>query len=123
MTFSGLELSAIVKLGLLMSMADGKVEDNEQKVIILELLKFGMNENQAKAALVAADAMEFSDAAVIVKNMTSQEKRHVVSFLGAVISADGKIADSEVKMCTLVTLLCGLPEISAGEAIVNWLAD
>lgn len=123
MTFSGLELSAIVKLGLLMSMADGKVEDNEQKVIILELLKFGMNENQAKAALVAADAMEFSDAAVIVKNMTSQEKKHVVSFLGAVISADGKIADSEVKMCTLVTLLCGLPEISAGEAIVNWLAD
>jgi uncharacterized tellurite resistance protein B-like protein len=123
MTFTGLELSAIVKLGLLMSMADGKVDDTEQHVIILELLKFGMTENQAKAALIAANAMEFTDAAATVKNMTSTEKKHVVSFLGALIAADGKIADEEVKLCTLVSLLCGLPEISAGEAIVNWLAD
>jgi hypothetical protein len=55
--------------------------------------------------------------------MTSTEKKHVVSFLGALIAADGKIADEEVNLCTLVSLLCGLPEISAGEAIVNWLAD
>ena len=123
MTFTGLELSAIVKLGLLMSMADGKVDDTEQHVIILELLKFGMTENQAKAALIAANAMEFTDAAATVKNMTSTEKKHVVSFLGALIAADGKIADEEVKLCTHVSLLCGLPEISAGEAIVNWLAD
>lgn len=123
MTFSGLELSAIAKLGMLMSLADGKVADNESKVIILELLKFGMNETQAKAALVAADAMEFTTAAAIVKEMTASEKKHVVSFLGAVISADGKIADSEVKMCTLISVLCGLPEITAVDAIVNWMAD
>ena len=123
MTFSGLELSAIVKLGMLMSLADGKVDDNESKVVTLELLKFGMNESQAKAAVLAADAMEFPAAAGIVRAMTAAEKKHVVSFLGAVISADGKIADSEVKLCTLISLLCDLPEISAGEAIVNWLAD
>ena len=123
MVFSGLELSAIAKLGMLMSLADGKVDDIESKVILLELLKFGMNESQAKAAVIAADAMEFTTAAGIVKDMTASEKKHVVSFLGAVISADGKIDDKEVKMCTLVSLLCGLPEISAGEAIVNWLAD
>lgn len=82
-----------------------------------------MTENQAKTALIAANAMEFTDAAATIKKMTSTEKKHVVSFLGTLIAADGKIADEKVKLCTLVSLLCGLPEISAGEAIVNWLAD
>lgn len=123
MTFSGLELSAIVKLGMLMSLADGKVDNNESKVVTLELLKFGLNQNQAKSTVLAADAMDFTQAVAIVKNMTSSEKKHVVSFLGAVISADGKIAESEVKMCTMLSILCGLPEITAVDAITNWMTE
>ena len=36
------------------------------------------------------------------------------------MAADGEIADSEVKLWSLITMLCGLPEMSLGEALSFW---
>ena len=121
MTFNGVELAAIVKLGKLMSAADGNVHENELAVIALELTKFGVEGNATDSILLASDALEFSDVIPVVKNMTADEKLHVVSFLGAIIAADGKITESEKKICTLVSMLCNLPEITAAQAISNFM--
>ena len=121
MTFNGVELAAIVKLGKLMSAADGHMHENELAVIALELTQFGVSDS-ADGILAASDALEFSDVIPVVKNMTSDEKTHVVSFLGAIIAADGKITESERKICTLVSLLCDLPTITAGDAVRNFVS-
>ena len=122
MTFNGVELAAIVKLGKLMSAADGHVHENELAVIALELSQFGVSNSATDSILAASDALEFSDVIPVVKNMTADEKTHVVSFLGAVIAADGKITESERKICTLISMLCDLPTITAGDAVRNFVS-
>lgn len=123
MAFNGVKLAAIVKLGKLMSAADGHMHKNELAVIALELTQFGVSDSATDVILAASDALEFSDVIPVVKNMTSDEKTHVVSFLGTIIAADGKITESERKICTLVSLLCDLPTITAGDPVRNFFLD
>ena len=121
MTFNGLELAALAKLGKLMAAADGKIHDNELAVMALEMANFGVSENALKDILLAADALDFSDVIPVVKHMTADEKKHAVSYLGAIMAADGQISESEKKICTLISLLCDLPPMTAGEAITRFM--
>lgn len=123
MVFNGKQLASIVKLGVLMSEADGRVDNNEVAVIALELTKFGLSKDECKGIMMAASNLDFSDTIPVVKGMSAEEKKHVVSFLGSIIAADGEITDEEKRICTLVSLLCGLPEITAVEAVTNFLAE
>ena len=51
MQFSGLELSAIVKLAVAVAASDGNVAEQEKAALSLELLKFGLDEKAAKSLI------------------------------------------------------------------------
>lgn len=74
MEYKGIELSAIVKLANAMVTADGKVANEEIAAMIIELAKFGVDENAAKAIIAAADAMEYGHAVAVVAAMNLEQK-------------------------------------------------
>ena len=121
MTFNGLELAALAKLGKLMAAADGIIHENELKVMALEMAHFGVSESALKDILLAADALDFSDVIPVVKHMKKKKKKHAVAYLGAIMAADGNISESEKKICTLISMLCDLPPMTAGEAITRFM--
>jgi len=120
MQFSGLELSAIVKIAVAVAASDGNVAEQEKTAISLELLKFGLDEKAASTLLTGAQAIEFKDALTIISVMDSTQKKYVAAFLAVIIAADGKILDAEVRVWSLVSALCGLPNMTIGEGVQFW---
>lgn len=120
MTFNGAELAAMVKLALAMAQADGYVSDEEKLAIALDLTKFGVKNDSTKAILAAAAVIEASDALKLVSQMGYEQKKYVTGYLAVIMAADGKVADSEMKMWRLVSALCNLPTMSVGEALTFW---
>lgn len=57
--FSGKELAAIIKLALSMIMADGKVDEKEKASLALEMVRFGIKEEQLAGLVVVAQTMDF----------------------------------------------------------------
>lgn len=120
MQFSGLELSAIVKIAVAVAASDGNVAEQEKTAISLELLKFGLDEKAANTLLTGAQAIEFKDALTIISVMDSTQKKYVAAFLAVIIAADGEILDAEVRVWSLVSALCGLPNMTIGEGVQFW---
>jgi uncharacterized membrane protein YebE (DUF533 family) len=77
MQFSGLELSAIVKLAVAIAASDGNVAEQEKAAISLELLKFGVDENSVNTLVLGAQAIEYKDALTIVTLMNDTQKNAV----------------------------------------------
>lgn len=117
MVFTNEELSAILRLAHAMANADGKITKEETGMIFLELHRFGVDQAKAKLLAEIGDKMSYAEACQIVSRMTTQEKRYVTAYLGTLICADGDINDSELKLWSLITALCDLPQMSIGEAI------
>lgn len=117
MTFTNEELSAIYRLAQAMAQADGKVAKEEIAIIILELQRFGVDQNKAKIIIEMSEKMSYSEACQIVSRMIPSEKRYVTAYLGALICADGNIDDSEMKLWSLITAICDLPEMNIFEAL------
>ena len=120
MQFSGLELSAIVKLAVAVAASDGNVAEQETAALSLELLKFGIDENAAKKLIEGAKIIEFKDALTIISLMDNAQKKYVTAFLAVIIAADGKIEDAEIRVWSLVSAICGLPEMTIGEGVKFW---
>ena len=120
MQFSGLELSAIVKLAVAVAASDGNVAEQETAALSLELLKFGIDENAAKNLIEGAKIIEFKDALTIISLMDNAQKKYVTAFLAVIIAADGKIEDAEIRVWSLVSAICGLPEMTIGEGVKFW---
>ena len=120
MKYTGIELSAIVKLANAMVMADGKVANEEIAAMSIELAKFGVDENAAKSIIGAADAMEYGHAVAVVAAMNLEQKKYVTGYLATIMAADGEIADSEVTLWRLISTLANLPAMNIGEAITFW---
>ncbi len=117
MFFTQKELTAIVKVAFAMANADGRVTIEEQTMIALELVRFDVQQEQLEKILKDAGSMTGSEANVIISSMTAQEKKYVTAFLGIIICSDGKIEDSELKMWSLISLLCDLPTMTLSDAI------
>lgn len=117
MIFSDLELSAILRLAHAMANADGKITEAETAMIIIELNRFGVDQVKAQKLAEIGDKMGYPEACQIVSRMTSEEKKYVTAYLGAMICIDGDIDESETKLWSLITVLCDLPEMSIGEAL------
>ena len=62
MTLNGKQLAALVKMGVAMAMADGKVEEVEKVAIAFELVKFGVTSNDAAIIINNSQQMDASDA-------------------------------------------------------------
>ena len=115
MQFSGLELSAIVKLAVAIAASDGNVAEQEKAAISLELLKFGVDENSVNTLVLGAQAIEYKDALTIVTLMNDTQKKYVAAFLAVIIAAE-----AEVRVWSLISVLCGLPNMTIGEGIQFW---
>lgn len=120
MKYTGIELSAIVKLANAMVMADGKVANEEFAAMCIELAKFGVDENAAKSIIGAADAMEYGHAVAVVAAMNLEQKKYVTGYLAFIMAADGEIAATEVSMWQLLSTLAQLPTMTVAEALQFW---
>ena len=120
MKYTGIELSAIVKLANAMIMADGKVANEEIAAMSIELAKFGVDENAAKSIIGAADAMEYGHAVAVVAAMNLEQKKYVTGYLAFIMAADGAIAATEVSMWQLLSTLAQLPTMTVAEALLFW---
>lgn len=120
MKYTGIELSAIVKLANAMIMADGKVANEEIAAMSIELAKFGVDENAAKSIIGAADAMEYGHAVAVVAAMNLEQKKYATGYLAFIMAADGEIAATEVSMWQLLSTLAQLPTMTVAEALLFW---
>lgn len=109
------ELTAIFRIALSMVLADGKVTELEMGGLRSELNRFGIRGNQIDKLLADAKAMPASNAISIISMLTSEEKRYVTAFLGALMAIDG-VDPAEMQLWVLTSDLCGLPTMSINEA-------
>jgi len=97
--------------------ADGVVDKRELSVIALELTRFGVTREEAEDIVRAADSFEVSDIVPTIKAMDAASKRYVGAYLATIMASDGEVVEAEVKMWNIVSLLCGIPDMSITEAI------
>lgn len=115
--FSGKELAAIIKLALSMIMADGKVDEKEKASLALEMVRFGIKEEQLAGLVVVAQTMDAAEAISIISRLAQSEKKYVAAFLGALMAIDGDINDTEMKLWQLTSTLCNLPTMNITQAL------
>ena len=90
--------------------ADGKLAIDEIVAAKTWFDVVGFSESDIKS-----DCLESSQALAVVSNLTYDEKRVVASILITIMIADGNIDDKEQVLINLITSLCNLPEMSAGD--------
>ena len=120
MKYTGLELSAIVKLATAMILADGKIEESEQTALTMEMLKFGIKQDDLKSILATTQTLDYSYAIAIVSAMDVEQKKYVTGFLAFIMTSDGDIASSEIETWRLISTLAQLPTMTVLEALDFW---
>jgi uncharacterized membrane protein YebE (DUF533 family) len=118
MKFNNEQVAALVRVGLAMAQADGHVETVEQLPILTLLAS---SESNDKIALSEkAEAMEAPEAITILAAMTYEQKKFATGYLASIMAIDGEIADVEVKLWQLISMLAGFPTMNVDEAIAFW---
>ena len=123
MEFNKVEMTAILSMANAMIMADGKVEDEETRVISREMVKFGVPLEDFKEIYLKGIEMEPIYATEIVSKMSSEQKNYVAAFLGTIMAVDGDIDDKEMALWRLISQVCGLPAMSVKDAIFYMAAN
>ena len=119
MQFSGRELTAILKMANAMVMADGRVDENEIKVMTTELLRFGVPQDHVEKLLQGANLMDGTEALAILANLDDERKKYVSSYLGTIMISDGDIDEKEMALWRLISTLCGFPTMNVVDAVNN----
>lgn len=119
MQFNGRELQAILKMANAMVMADGRVDENEVRVMTTELLRFGVPIDHVEKLLQGANVMSNSDALAILVSLDDERKKYVSSYLGTIMVSDGDIDEKEMALWQLISTLCGFPTMSIKDAVNN----
>ena len=117
LSFSNVEMAAIIKTAMAMATADGKVEDNEKAMIAIEAARFNLGSDKFESLLKLSTSMSATDSLAMIAAMDAAEKRYVAAYLGAMIAADGDIDDKEMSLWRLVSTLCDLPTMTIVDAI------
>lgn len=120
MTYTGHQLAAIVRMAITMASADGKFVEEEKNAISMELTNFGVDPLECASILIKSRDMEASEALATIAAMNYEQKKYVTGYLAVIMVADGEIAESEVKMWSLISLLANLPEMTLNEALDFW---
>lgn len=120
MHFNNLELSAVLKAGKCMALADGKVEDEEMKVIALGMAEFGVTPPQFEALMALSEAMTPATMLATLTALDDNQKKFVCGFLATIMVSDGDIDDAEVKLWQLTSTLANFPNMSVQEAVDFW---
>ena len=111
------EMTALLKVGTAMVLADGRVDDNESYFLSHEFASFGVPLEDMKKMTEAAEKMKPSEALAIISLMDDEQKRYVASFLGTIMASDGDIDEKEIALWRMLTEICDLPIMSIKEAI------
>lgn len=119
MQFNGRELQAILKMANAMVMADGRIDENEVRIMTTELLRFGVPQDHVKILLQGANAMSNADALAILVSLDDERKKYVSSYLGTIMVSDGDIDEKEMALWQLISTLCGFPTMSIKDAVNN----
>lgn len=119
MQFTGKELTAMLKMGLAMVEADGKVTEQEQVALTLDLVKFGITPEQLSVFLPAASAMSAEESMVVVAGMSESQKKYVCGYLAMIMASDG-VDEAELKFWAMLSALCGFPRMTIGQAVDFW---
>lgn len=120
MTYSGKELSALVKLGIAMAQADGHVDEVEQLAIASELKEFGVVGEKSSIIIAGAAVMNNAEALATIAAMNDEQKKYATGYLAAVMAADGVLDDAEIKLWQLICTLGGCPTMNVNEALSFW---
>ena len=118
MTYSGLEMAAILKMAQVMANADGKVTNDETAIILAEMANFGAI-SKSDGLVLAAKAMSASDALMVLKGMNTIQKKYVCGFLAAISAVDG-IDAKEIAVWQLTSTLAQFPTMTINEALDFW---
>ena len=100
-----------------MASADDRVEEKELAVIVNESKRFGVEPSMFDKLLELSNELEFSTAISLISKMDAEQKKYVAAYLGALMCIDGDINDTEMALWRLVSTLCGLPTMTAKEAL------
>lgn len=120
MKLSAKQLAAVMKAGLIMTNADGKVQDEELKIIINELKSFNVSAEQGKLLYEVADAMSVDEMVEQLKPLSLSDKKYICGYLVAIIVVDGDVDDNEAQAWKAISTLCDFPEMTAAEALAYW---
>lgn len=120
MTFSSLQLAAILKAGFAMVSADGVSKEEEFQILINELDNFNVQPGQFEALMQRSKSMTTPKMFEVLSGMNNDEQRYVCGYLAAIMLSDGEIHESEIPMWQLFSTLCAFPPMTISEALVFW---
>jgi uncharacterized tellurite resistance protein B-like protein len=120
MKYNGIQMSAIIRAGIAMITADGKIEDAESNCLTRELVNFGVTPEDLPRLIELSKAMEPVTMIATLSSMTEAQKKYVSGFLATIMVSDGDIDESEVKLWQLISTLIGCPTMNLNDALNFW---
>lgn len=120
MKFNNLELTAIFGIACYMLAVDGKLKQEEMKVVSGGMAKIGVDEQHLEQLSTWADEMSPATLFVTLSALNESQKKFVSGFLAIIMMSDGDIDDSEVQVWKRTSSLCGFPKMSIAEAVDYW---
>lgn len=120
MQLKGIELTAMLSAGMVLSNADGHVADEEKEVLVKELTSFNVTDEEARLYLKVAIDMTVEHTVEILKGMSSDAKKYACGYLGAVMLCDGDVHDNEMEAWRAFSTACDFPTMTLGEALEFW---
>ena len=69
LSFSNVEMAAIIKTALAMAAADGKVDDTEKAMIAIEAMRFNLASEKFESLLKLANDMSATDSMAMIAGM------------------------------------------------------
>lgn len=116
-SFNDSELIAVFNLAQTMMIADGRIDSNEQAALALEAVRLNVTQEKLEYIILRSQQITAGEAMLTVMNFNDTQKKYVSAFLGAMMAVDGRIDDSEMKIWSLISAFCGLPQMTVIEAI------
>lgn len=122
MNFTKFQLAAVYKLGQMMMLVDGKIEEAEKQHLIFTFSKLSAANgyNDFDVISQCASTMEDEDVVPAIVGLEENQKAYVVAFMGVLAAIDGDIADNEMKLYNLTCKMCGLQPVPLATCIDVW---
>ncbi len=117
MYFSYDEKRAVYCIAKAMVLADNNVDRNEMQVLVQEMRRMGCSQDELIQIEESNSSIKPTVALARISEMSSEKKRYVCAFLGAMMIVDGDVDESEKKLWGLVSAFCEFPEMTVGEAV------
>ncbi len=99
-----------------MATADGVIREEEKNFIAYELSRFGVKPEQLNALIDSTVALPFDEAIAAISAMDEERKFYVSAFMGGVMSCDGEVDMTELRLWQYTCALCALPKITLDQA-------